>query len=685
MNTMKLVLIPVVIVCVLFLSTISDAQTIFSADLNNDGSVDAIDLMHFHNQWHTKGDVMIEPEPGTQVDAEITSVDIPVDLQPEITFSLKNDLGEPIDPASLDTLRFTIARIVEDNLAGNKTHYVCYITNTATGTYGVVEQPSYDSGGNITDLGNGVYTYKFLNTLSGYDPSLTHTIAGQIEYEAGENTRVVNPIYHFVPDGSPVSVTREVSTTATCNQCHNPISAHGGGRIEYGFCILCHASDVIDPDTGNSVDMKVMIHKIHMGAELPSVQSGTPYQIIGYRGSVHDYSEVEFPQDNRNCTKCHVGAHGDYYKLVPSRVACGSCHDNINFETGDGHLAQSDDSLCAACHQSTMGEEFDRSIPGAHVVPEKSNQLKGLNAEIVMVSNVVAGSSPSIQFKLYEDDMTQLTPDNLSRLALTVAGPTSGDYSNHWSETITSSNVQDNGDGTFTYEMVTGIPAGAEGTYAFGLEARRSVTIDDKKSKEITLNEAADNPVVYEAVTGSVVERREVVDFNKCNVCHEKLSLHGSLRNNRDYCVMCHRPGMTDEEERPEEQMPPETVDFKVMIHKIHTGEELNNPYTVYGHNSSVNDFTKILFPGNTMDCEKCHMAGTYVVPAPSGALDTVITQAETEVSRKAPTTAACTACHDSDEIATHAAFFTSSGVEGCADCHAKNREWAYNLVHTIE
>ena len=95
------------------------------------------------------------------------------------------------------------------------------------------------------------------------------------------------------------------------------------------------------------------------------------------------YNEVAFPQDLRNCTKCHDGsatstaktAQGDNWKNVPNRLACGGCHDGINFATGmgvtigdaakgltsttsfngfaHGGQAQPDDSLCAACHTPT--------------------------------------------------------------------------------------------------------------------------------------------------------------------------------------------------------------------------------------------------------------------------------------------------------------------------------------------
>ena len=54
------------------------------------------------------------------------------------------------------------------------------------------------------------------------------------------------------------------------------------------------------------------------------------------------------------------------------------------------------------------------------------------------------------------------------------------------------------------------------------------------------------------SVDGSAVQpRRTVVALSNCNHCHVALSLHGGLRNNTEYCVLCHNPSNTDFTQRP--------------------------------------------------------------------------------------------------------------------------------------
>ncbi|MFH0879615.1 MAG: hypothetical protein V2A34_07870, partial [Lentisphaerota bacterium] len=66
---------------------------------------------------------------------------------------------------------------------------------------------------------------------------------------------------------------------------------------------------------------------------------------------------------------------------------------------------------------------------------------------------------------------------------------------------------------------------------------------------------------------GKAVERRQAVDLELCNACHKKLALHGTIRQNTEYCVLCHNPTASDEARRPAEAMPPASINFRVLIH----------------------------------------------------------------------------------------------------------------------
>jgi OmcA/MtrC family decaheme c-type cytochrome len=71
----------------------------------------------------------------------------------------------------------------------------------------------------------------------------------------------------------------------------------------------------------------------------------------------------------------------------PTRATCGSCHDDVNFATGQNHPAgpQPSDNLCANCHIPEGELEFDASIKGAHTVPRFSQDLPGVKFEILEV------------------------------------------------------------------------------------------------------------------------------------------------------------------------------------------------------------------------------------------------------------------------------------------------------------
>ena len=74
-----------------------------------------------------------------------------------------------------------------------------------------------------------------------------------------------------------------------------------------------------------------MVHKIHMGEGHNTHGTVQGLKLTGWNYGGVLFNEVTYPQDARNCTKCHNGPQADNWKNNPSRKACGSCHDNVSW------------------------------------------------------------------------------------------------------------------------------------------------------------------------------------------------------------------------------------------------------------------------------------------------------------------------------------------------------------------
>jgi OmcA/MtrC family decaheme c-type cytochrome len=591
--------------------------------------------------------------------------------KPLVDIVYNDDMDQPLDYLGKATPGpLSISFILAWYDAGQR-QYTTYTMRTRNG----VTNPSADQNGKWTHLELGHSKYEFGTTLPAnldVTKTTTFSIYGRRTMSTiiGKDYYLDNINYDFRPDGGAVTETWAAMDVAACNNCHDPLSAHGGQRRATKTCVLCHTPQIQnDATTGNSFDFKVMIHKIHMGENLPSVVAGGHY---GF-GANADFSTVALPQDIRNCTTCHQTSapESHIWYANPSRKACGSCHDNVNWVTGDNHVAgpQIDDGACKFCHQPQGEAEFDASIKGAHVIPTKSAQLKGLKLEIVSVTNTNPGSSPTITFKVTNGDGSVVDPKTLNSLRFNMGGPNS-DYTTYIREAANNASSVCSG-GTCTYTYTAKIPADATGSWTMTADCYRNVTLNPGPATAV--REAAKNPIFYFPVTDAqAIARRSVADTAKCNECHETLALHGGQRYKVEECVVCHNPGATATVAAGGAN---EGIHFKWMVHHIHTGENLERGYVI-----GTADFGEVRYPGDRRDCEACHKAGTYTVPLPDGVLPT--STPRDFVPSWAPTAAACLGCHDASDAAAHAYLNIAPWGEACEVCHGEGAEFAVSKVH---
>jgi len=192
------------------------------------------------------------------------------------------------------------------------------------------------------------------------------------------------------------------------------------------------------------------------------------------------------------------------------------------------------------------------------------------------------------------------------------------------------------------------------------------------------------------------VKRRSVVALSNCNTCHVALSLHGTLRNNTEYCVMCHNPSNTDASVRgsavvaADKAAPPQGINFNLLVHRIHDGVNMasaNRTYVVVGFGGSHNDFSGTLFPAMTptgqatdlANCSMCHVGGSEQ-NLPTGLNPVVDPQGP--INPVQPVASACSGCHVDLPSASH--FLSNSNTlgESCTVCHGTGGAFTVGQVH---
>jgi OmcA/MtrC family decaheme c-type cytochrome len=645
-----------------------------------------------------------------RVNIEVTSVAIPAGGgNPVVQFSLKNDLNQGLEGLVPGNIRFVLSQLSPAAPgSGASSEWQAYTTQDSNGVPNA--QADYERGddGDLVDNGDGTYQYTYLNALTdypappAYDENKSHRIG--LEYR-GQAPNENNGLYDFVPSaGGPMDgmFTRDIVDNDTCNACHDRLEFHGGARTDVGYCVTCHNPYSTDEDSGFSVDMKYLIHNIHAGRD--------GFFIVGYRGSIHDYTDVVFPQDLRNCQTCHQESdentpEASNWRTVANRASCGTCHyDDGDANSGNdfaiedgvhpGGFNFADDTQCFDCHgpDSTVTNPDGDLVntESIHSLPlqEISQQFEFV---IVATANMAVGQTPTVDLSVVDptngnapydllNDPEFTTCDGTSRLAVGIAWNTD-DYTNTGSGSNPAQPIsmdpltcfgnpgaQDLGGGVYRVTSGTAIPATASGTAAVTIDGHPAADADGDGTFEARV--PVTNVVSYVSLTGGDAdERRAVVDIARCDDCHKQLSLHGNNRtDNPEVCVTCHNPNATDARQRGvpgtdcNDLLGPDdvSVDMKYMIHALHASGATGVPYEVCGFRNSdhVYDF---VYPGHLNNCEGCHIKDedTFYPVAAGTTLGTTIDVGADPADPSddvviSPNTAVCSTCHVSDLAAQH-------------------------------
>jgi OmcA/MtrC family decaheme c-type cytochrome len=355
-----------------------------------------------------------------KLDAKIVSAFIP-GKNPIVNFEVTNKAtGKGI--SGLKTFGLHIAKLIPE-ANGSTSYWVNYIdkgiaalpNQTAPSKPGADPGTTFKADGSVNvkgytiiDHGDGSYTAIFASDVTsntnvdgvhGFDATALHrvgltvttvavpgvTATGPINPVTNLAVATISPVnrlalvYDFTPStgaalvdaSSKQSFARDIVTNDGCIDCHNSLStipnpANGAllghtQRPNVRLCVICHTNS----NTSGEGEFVTFIHRIHMGEKLNDVVSSNKSFKPIAKGLV-TYGEHTYPQDIRNCTKCHKGgADSDNWKTKASAKNCVSCHNALDLTKHYG--GQTDDKFCAGCH---TGASAIKEVAANHVTTD---------------------------------------------------------------------------------------------------------------------------------------------------------------------------------------------------------------------------------------------------------------------------------------------------------------------------
>jgi OmcA/MtrC family decaheme c-type cytochrome len=563
---------------------------------------------------------------------------------------------------------------------------------------------------------------------AAYTGNETHRVSVLLRPSTG-NWEPTHDFMDFVPNGG-APVDKHVVANASCNNCHDLLggqvsqnSIHGRTRTGAEHCTACHNQYHIGTRTVEPVDMAYLGHQIHSGSGIANEPTHLQYNWAS--ATIHPTRYMAYyPNDIKNCSTCHdssVASGADRAHTKPTVQACGSCHNNVDFATGVGHVGgpQADSTACAGCHAPggnlgadvrhlDVGREFARAGDLRYVINSMERDGDTLTVEWQVLYNgtpIESGADgwtvgATLLVGWGDEDYTHSNEALLGGATGPAAGMRPGNA-------LSIGNAQNSpfADGVYT----TVVDLSAE-NHAGSTKYVASLGGNVNGGGLTAL--VASNAVSY---LGQA--RRQVATMAACTTCHEDrygvFNKHGANRHNDvERCIICHNNNSTDIQRRSrvdgdgvQQPASPDGKDeqatnFMVMAHAIHGQgfrEEMisiaANAFGVY----NTKDARR--YPGRLANCNQCHTGTTYYGMGPRGTtFDSSTGLGRSDVDGHIKTTAAmaaCSSCHDSTGAKAHMkvmggqdestqAVYDASAFETCGTCHGAGRAADVRVVHGL-
>jgi hypothetical protein len=390
---------------------------------------------------------------------------------------------------------------------------------------------------------------------------------------------------HAIPD----------SDKASMHHIHTDLSSTSGNwaldQYPVATCQACHNLD------GYSVNTTVRkVHGLHRGRN--QLAPGAAHAEYGMPEdtTLAEYGNVDFPampMGERDCATCHAD---DRWRTRPTRLGCGTCHDNLYFDTGTlvpprafgkplgvsctndpscsafsilascnlgngicelaSHPTQSNDSQCAVCH----AESSILPVSANHEIFQQT-RVRDLKLTEVVLSggtgvggSFLVGDTLTVGFKLTTGSSTivsDLKTNSMLAGTAIVAGPTD-DRQRIYQLTMKSQGTLTYDAGTQKYTYVFPSPwqanalvpyntlnsaprANPAGTYTLWMYVNESFSIP------ASFRDAANAIVDFRFGSDGPIQPRQVILKQACNACHTNMQAHGGGRQDEGgACSMCH-------------------------------------------------------------------------------------------------------------------------------------------------